>query len=188
MRISAIVEWLRILLARWPCEERLRWRSSRSGDFAEWRALVRLTPPKTSSTKSPLRATRGICVGTEADCGSAPSRVEAPVQDLRVMFDLNSATLTEPAKENLDQFAVALQDPRLSGLAFSIDGYTDARGATPTTSIFRCGGRRPSPDYLQGKGVDVSKFDVKGLRQVASVDSGPVRRCESQGRSASDAE
>ena len=38
-------------------------------------------------------ATRGICVGTEADCQAAPSRVESPVQDLRVTFDLNSQPL-----------------------------------------------------------------------------------------------
>src|SRR5438876_1818692 len=72
--------------------------------------------------------TRAICVGTAADC-PAP-QAPAPARfDLLVNFDFNSDKLTQPAKDNLDQFAKALQDSRLKGEKFEIDGHTDATGA-----------------------------------------------------------
>ena len=107
--------------------------------------------------------TRGICVGTEAECGAATSRVEAPVQDLRVTFDLNSATLTQSAKDNLDQFALALGDPRLASVAFSIDGHTDARGGDSYNDELSLRRAQAVADYLRSKGIDVSKFSVKGF-------------------------
>jgi outer membrane protein OmpA-like peptidoglycan-associated protein len=110
-----------------------------------------------------LGASRGICIGTEADCAGAPSRVESPVQDLRVTFDLDSATLTDSAKENLDQFALALESPTLEDLAFSIDGHTDARGAEAYNVDLSVRRAQAVADYLQSKGIDVAKFDVRGF-------------------------
>jgi outer membrane protein OmpA-like peptidoglycan-associated protein len=108
-------------------------------------------------------ATRGLCIGTEADCPGAPSRVESPVQDLRVTFDLNSATLTSEAKENLDQFALALKDPLLSGHPFSIDGHTDARGAEAYNVDLSMRRAQAVAEYLGSKGIDVTKFDIRGF-------------------------
>jgi OOP family OmpA-OmpF porin len=110
-----------------------------------------------------MGAPRSVCIGTDADCPPEPSRVDSPVQDLRVTFDLNSATLTPEAKENLDQFALALQDPVLSGHPFSIDGHTDARGAEAYNVELSMRRAQAVAEYLGSKGVDVTKFDIHGF-------------------------
>ena len=73
-----------------------------------------------------LGAKRGICVGTTEECNaSAP----APTgMDMLINFDLNSASLTEQARANLDEFAKALKDDRLRAASFVVEGYTDASG------------------------------------------------------------
>src|SRR3954463_15564504 len=79
---------------------------------------------------APNGTTRGICIGTETECGTAETdRTAAQSYDLLITFDLDSANLTDAAKANLDQFAKALRDPRLSSATFEVDGHTDARGA-----------------------------------------------------------
>src|SRR5690242_18347657 len=65
--------------------------------------------------------TRGICVGTAEEC-----RSNAVGFDMMVNFELNSATLTPQAMDNLTQVSRALADPRLKGVNFEVDGYTDA--------------------------------------------------------------
>jgi outer membrane protein OmpA-like peptidoglycan-associated protein len=118
-------------------------------------------------------ATRGICVGTEAECGAVSNRVEAPVQDLRVMFDLDSATLTSQAKENLDQFAVALGDPRLASVSFSIDGFTDASGSDTYNLDLSQRRAEAVASYLRSKGIDVSKFTVRGFGETHPLTQDP---------------
>lgn len=69
--------------------------------------------------------------GTRAVCIGGCAKQADPVRntfDLEVTFDLNSDSLTEPARRNLSEFAKALNDPRLEALKFAIDGHTDARG------------------------------------------------------------
>ena len=57
-------------------------------------------------------ATRGICIGTEAECGGATAEATAsPTFDLLVTFGLDSDQLTPEAQQNLDEFAKALLDP-----------------------------------------------------------------------------
>ena len=63
------------------------------------------------------RKTRGICIGTAAECPTPKAPPQANF-DLLANFDFNSDKLTQMAKENLDQFAKALQDPRLKGEKF----------------------------------------------------------------------
>ena len=74
--------------------------------------------------------TRALCVGTAADCKKQEgAEAPPPVQfDLLANFEFNSDKLTQAARENLDQFAKAIKDPRLAGSKFEIDGHTDAVG------------------------------------------------------------
>ena len=72
--------------------------------------------------------TRKICWDADPNCAAPPSASAAKF-DLLVNFEFNSDRLTRAAKENLDQFAKALVDPRLKGQKFEIDGHTDATGA-----------------------------------------------------------
>jgi outer membrane protein OmpA-like peptidoglycan-associated protein len=106
--------------------------------------------------------TRAICVGTAADC-PAP-KPTAPAQfDLLVNFDFNSDKLTQPAKDNLDQFAKALQDPRLKGEKFEIDGHTDATGAEEYNQGLSERRANSVASYLTSQGLDSSSLIPKGF-------------------------
>ncbi len=72
-----------------------------------------------------IRRTRVICLGRAAECPKEQPPAPASF-DLLVSFQDNSDKLTQPAKDNLRQFAKALMDPRLKGEKFEIDGHTSA--------------------------------------------------------------
>ena len=124
-------------------------------------------------------ATRGICIGTEAECGgvqdqnAANAAPDATFQDLLVTFDLDSAELTEAAKQNLDEFALALQDPRLTNASFAVEGHTDARGSDAYNLDLSQRRAAAVVSYLQSKGVDTSKLDVKGFGKSRPRTSDP---------------
>ena len=116
---------------------------------------------------------RGICVGTEAECGAAEAEVQAmSVQDLVVTFGLDSVSLTDEAKANLDQFAEALRDPGLSNVAFAVEGHTDALGTEAYNLDLSERRAAAVVEYLQSLGVDTSKLTVigRGMSQPRTDD------------------
>ncbi len=125
--------------------------------------------------------TRGICIGTAAECPTP----QPPAQthfDLLVSFDFNSDQLTHAARDNLDQFAKALQDPRLKGEKFEIDGHTDATGAEEYNQGLSERRANAVVSYLASKGVDASSLVAKGFGKskprVANPYSPENRRVE----------
>lgn len=59
------------------------------------------------------------------------ARPEAPKgASIALKFDFNSATLSASAKQTLDKLGAALQDERLEGYRFQIEGHTDSKGST----------------------------------------------------------
>jgi outer membrane protein OmpA-like peptidoglycan-associated protein len=132
--------------------------------------------------KAALGKPRTICFGTAAEC-PAPPAPQAAKFDLLINFEFDSDKLTSAAKENLDQFAKALQDPRLKGLRFEIDGHTDATGA----ELYNLGlsERRAASvvSYLEAQGLDGGTFKAKGFGmtepRVADPFSAENRRVES---------
>lgn len=107
-----------------------------------------------------LGASRALCVGTQAECpvGGAPAAAAAPVFDLMVTFDLNSDKLTEEAKVNLQEFARALRDSRLSRIDFDIEGHTDARGAEAHNMSLSRRRAEAVVSYLESLGVDTGRI------------------------------
>jgi outer membrane protein OmpA-like peptidoglycan-associated protein len=109
-----------------------------------------------------LGKSKSICFGTAADC-PAPKTEAAAKFDLLVNFEFDSDRLTAAAKENLDQFAKALKDPRLKGQDFEIDGHTDAVGA----ELYNQGlsERRAASvvAYLASQGLDPGALKAKGF-------------------------
>jgi OmpA-OmpF porin, OOP family len=102
---------------------------------------------------------RSICFGTAAECPApAPAKF-----DLLLNFEFDSDKLTQAARENLDQFAKALRDPRLKDQKFEIDGHTDATGA----ELYNLGlsDRRASSvvAYLTAQGLDPGALKAKGF-------------------------
>jgi len=125
--------------------------------------------------------TRAICIGTAAECPTpkppAPSNF-----DLLVNFDFNSDQLTEKARQNLEQFAKALQDPRLKGERFEIDGYTDATGTEEYNQGLSERRANSVVSYLTSQGLDRSSLTAKGFGKtkprVADPYSAENRRVE----------
>lgn len=109
----------------------------------------------------------------------------APAQehfDLLVNFEFNSDQLTQAAKENLVQFAKALQDPRLKGEKFEIDGHTDAVGAEIYNLDLSERRANAVVSYLAAQGIDPSLLLPKGFGKskprVADPYSAENRRVE----------
>lgn len=125
--------------------------------------------------------TRAVCVGTPAECPT-PKSPTVTHFDLLVNFQFNSDELTQAAKENLDQFAKALQDPRLNGEKFEIDGHTDAVGAEQYNQGLSERRANAVVSYLASKGVDPSLLIPKGFGKtrprVANPYSAENRRVE----------
>jgi outer membrane protein OmpA-like peptidoglycan-associated protein len=111
-----------------------------------------------------MGATRGICIGTETECGTPqPDGMSRVGFDLLITFDMDSATLTPEAKENLDEFAKALKDPKLSAANFEVDGHTDAYGGEDYNMELSERRAEAVIQYLSGLGVDTSNLTPKGF-------------------------
>jgi outer membrane protein OmpA-like peptidoglycan-associated protein len=106
--------------------------------------------------------TRAICIGTAAECPTPKPPAQANF-DLLVNFDFNSDQLTPTAKQNLDQFAKALQDPRLKGEKFEIDGHTDATGTEDYNQGLSERRANAVVSYLASQGLDPSTLIAKGF-------------------------
>ena len=132
--------------------------------------------------KAALGKARTICFGTAAECPTPAPREEAKF-DLLINFEFDSDKLTSAAKENLDQFAKALQDPRLKGMKFEIDGHTDAKGAEQYNLGLSERRAAAVVAYLAGQGLDTTTFKAKGFGmsqpRVSDPFSAENRRVES---------
>lgn len=112
-------------------------------------------------------ATRGICVGTEEECGGAAKKPAG--FNLRLTFDKDSADLTADAKTNLDAFAMALKSPSLSVASFMIEGHTDASGSDGHNMDLSQRRAESVVTYLAALGVDNSKLKPVGMGEAAPV-------------------
>jgi outer membrane protein OmpA-like peptidoglycan-associated protein len=123
---------------------------------------------------APQGSTRGICIGTETECGTADTdRTAAASYDLLITFDLDSANLTDAAKANLDEFAKALRDPRLSSATFEVDGHTDARGGDNYNMTLSERRAAAVVEYLTAQGVDATKLVAKGFGKSQPREADP---------------
>lgn len=124
-----------------------------------------------------LGATRGLCIGTEAECSraAAPAKPAAtPGFDLVVRFDYNSDRLTDEARANLDQFARALRDPRLAAAAFVVEGHTDAKGSDPFNLDLSERRAQAVVRYLKDKGVSPARIVARGYGKQKPRASDPL--------------
>jgi outer membrane protein OmpA-like peptidoglycan-associated protein len=82
--------------------------------------------------------------------------------DLLITFDLDSATLTPQARENLDAFVAALRSRALQPYRFLVEGHTDATGSESYNQ--RLSERRAASvvDYLVANGIESSRVDSRG--------------------------
>lgn len=111
----------------------------------------------------PKKGTRAVCIGTGSACAQhEPPAAKASAFDLLITFELGSDELSAQAKENLKEFARALQDPNLASAKFNVDGHTDARGSDSFNMTLSERRAAAVVKYLESLGVDSSRLKAKG--------------------------
>jgi outer membrane protein OmpA-like peptidoglycan-associated protein len=61
--------------------------------------------------------------------GERTRSIRPPKLDLQIHFASDSAELDAEARRNIDEFARALEDPKLANIRFKVAGHTDDRGS-----------------------------------------------------------
>ncbi|WP_181180618.1 OmpA family protein [Mesorhizobium sp. B2-4-6] len=114
-----------------------------------------------------LGASRGICVGTEEECKSKAEKNEAPPQkaglDMMINFALDSAQLDQTARTELDEFAKALKDNRLSTFSFVVEGHTDATGTDRYNQDLSQRRAQSVAAFLAANGVQSTRLEPIGV-------------------------
>lgn len=108
-----------------------------------------------------LGEARGLCIGTAEECDKTAPKPTG--LDMLINFDLNSATLTEQARQNLDEFAKALKDQRLASARFVVEGYTDARGSDQYNLGLSERRAESVTRFLYERGVAASRVTAVGM-------------------------
>lgn len=82
--------------------------------------------------------------------------------DLRLSFELGSATLTPQAMEEAKVFAQSLMAPEMASMRFTIEGHTDAQGSREFNLDLSQRRAQAVADYLASLGVSAERLEVKG--------------------------
>jgi outer membrane protein OmpA-like peptidoglycan-associated protein len=117
-----------------------------------------------------LGLNRGICIGTADEC--APAKPKG--LDMLINFELDSADLTEEAKQNLAIFAQALKDERLKKASFVVEGHTDARGGDGYNDGLSEARAASVQAFLVDQGVPQDRLTAMGLGETAPRTGDPL--------------
>jgi outer membrane protein OmpA-like peptidoglycan-associated protein len=115
---------------------------------------------------APVGAEKGITFGAAVSPPPAP----APF-DLLVTFQLDSADLLPAARANLDAFATALQDSRMSKLGVFVDGHTDQIGSDAYNLDLSKRRANAVVAYLVRKGVEIERLTPRGFGETQPLDA-----------------
>ena len=113
-----------------------------------------------------LGASRGICVGTEEECKSKADKSGSSQNtglDMMINFALDSAQLDQTARSELDEFAKALKDNRLSTFSFVVEGHTDATGTDSYNQGLSQRRAQSVAAFLEANGVESARLEAIGL-------------------------
>ena len=113
-----------------------------------------------------LGASRGICVGTEEECKSKNDKNAGPTKtllDIMINFALDSAQLDQTARAELDEFAKALKDNRLSTFSFVVEGHTDASGPDAYNQNLSQRRAQSVAAFLTANGVQAGRLEAIGM-------------------------
>ncbi|WP_200911778.1 OmpA family protein [Mesorhizobium sp. 1M-11] len=114
-----------------------------------------------------LGVSRGICVGTEEECkGKGQKTGMTPPKaglDMMINFALDSAQLDQTARSELDEFAKALGDGRLSTFSFVVEGHTDATGTDRYNQDLSQRRAQSVAAFLTANGVEPARLQAIGL-------------------------
>jgi len=101
---------------------------------------------------------------TVVPAGQPGSGAPMPVSlMMKIEFGFASSGLTPRAMGRLDQVAVALNDPRLVGRRFIVEGHTDSIGSDEQNTRLSQEHALSVVSYLQKRGVGAERLAVQGL-------------------------
>lgn len=130
------------------------------------------TRPSTQTASTSTKKTKSKASSPSyAAAADAPKSSDA--YDLLVTFRLGSDELTNQARRNLDEFAVALGSPELSELSFAVDGHTDARGSESFNMDLSQRRAASVVRYLTSKGVAPGRLVATGYGESRPMRSDP---------------
>ena len=111
----------------------------------------------------PQEATRGIRI-------NQPEQA-APTISMEINFEFNSDLLTEQAIAQLTPIGEALQSNELAGLAFHLEGHTDAVGSEEYNLNLSQRRAQAVGNFLyQNYGVDPASLQLSGKGEYALLD------------------
>lgn len=89
---------------------------------------------------------------------------ERPSVALRITFEFDSDRLTGQARDQLDELARALEDPRLSSSRVRLTGHTDSRGAAAYNQSLSERRARTAARYLRERhGITAGRLETRGM-------------------------
>lgn len=120
-----------------------------------------LALPMTGAGAGQTQAAAGTGQPTQPPTSSAPGSY-----DLLITFELDSATLTPQAQQNLDAFVAALRSRALRPYRFSVEGHTDSTGSQAYNQ--KLSERRAASvvNYLVANGVESSRVMSRGYGET----------------------
>ena len=144
----------------------------RGSHVTENNLLEALTPdPEPVVTRS-LKVTRD---------GAPTVAARKPAASLLITFETNSASLTTPARKQLDVVAAALKNDRLAEYGFMVEGHADPRGDADANLVLSQQRAESVRDYLvssHGIAADRLKAEGRGDRNLLNpqVPAAPENR------------
>lgn len=91
-----------------------------------------------------------------------PEAAHGQRADLRLSFELGSATLTSVARAEAKVFADSLMRPELKNMKFVIEGHTDSIGGRDYNLDLSRRRAQSVADFLVSQGIDRGRLDVRG--------------------------
>jgi outer membrane protein OmpA-like peptidoglycan-associated protein len=109
-----------------------------------------------------------------------PAEPDPGSYDLLITFDLDSASLTPQARENLDAFVAALQSRALQPYRFSVEGHTDATGPDDYNQALSERRAAAVVDYLVLHGVEPGRLVARGYGEAQPRNAGDPEDAENR--------
>jgi OOP family OmpA-OmpF porin len=135
--------------------------------------LIEMLAPHggSASTERGLRVKSANPAAAAAEDGNASSDKSAPSVALDIKFALDSAVLTDQAKDTISRLGAAMQSDQLGSYRFRVEGHTDASGQPDhnlTLSQRRAAAVR---DYLVSEfHVASNRLDIVGRGENDPID------------------
>ena len=155
-----------------PAEQGTAGQPARKGRTSSTRGFSLARPAATgnsSTTASPSKSSPRKVAPMKSASVTRPKAPVKPVAaqgqraDLRLSFELGSATLTPVAMAEAKVFAESLMRPELANMKFAIEGHTDAQGGREYNLDLSRRRAQAVADYLVSLGVSPDRLEVHGF-------------------------